>query len=87
MIIYYTYTVISTVLTIFKNFFSIFHDNMLRQGKTPFECLYRWKNRPYRKILHSLLQWRYVKQFSKHFFPNSIVLRTRRYMYASRTYF
>ena len=51
MIIYYTYTVISTVLTIFNNFSYSFHDNVLRQGKTPPECLYRWKNTPYRKIL------------------------------------
>ena len=29
MIFYYTYTVISTVLTIFKNFSSSFHDNVL----------------------------------------------------------
>ena len=38
MIIYYTYTVISTVLTIFKNFSSSFHDNVLHQDKTPFKC-------------------------------------------------
>ena len=47
MIIYYTYTVISTILTIFKNFSSSFHDNVLHQGKTPFKCLYCCHTRKY----------------------------------------
>ena len=38
MIIYYTYTVISTVLTIFKNFSSSLHDNVLHQGKHHFNA-------------------------------------------------
>ena len=38
MIIYYTYTVISTVLTIFKNFSSSLHDNVLHQCKHHFNA-------------------------------------------------